>query len=320
MLYNSALVLYNQNNMTKIRVAINGFGRIGRLTTRVLLSKYADEIEIVAINDLTNVANLAYLLKHDSVYPAPDFKVETKDENLILNNITIPILNIKDPVELPWKSLSVDVVLECTGVFVDEEGIGKHLKAGAKSVILSSPCKTDGVPTVVCGVNEIPKGLKLYSNASCTTNCVAPVLKCLDDNFVITRGSGVTVHAYTATQTLQDSPTKGLDFRKSRAAAINIIPSSSGAAKAITQVLPRLKNKLTFSAVRVPVITGSMVQFVLEFERPATLESVIDSLQKYAYNHPDILEVSREQLVSSDIIGNPHSAIIDTELCKYQQK
>jgi glyceraldehyde 3-phosphate dehydrogenase len=298
----------------KTNIAINGFGRIGRLTARALLTKYADQVTIVAINDLTSVENLAYLTKYDTSYKQPEFSVSSADDTLILGNQEIPVFAIRDPQQLPWKELGVDIVLECTGIFNDKEGVSKHLVAGARSVIISSPSKSNDIPSIVLGVNEVIKNLPLYSNASCTTNCIAPVLKCLSDSFGIVRGNGLTVHAYTATQTLQDSPTTGTDYRKSRAAAINLIPSTTGAGKAIAQVMPELEGKITLNALRVPVITGSYVQLTCELTSDTTKENIMMALNQYATTHPQIMQLCSDQLVSSDIIGNSHSVIVDESL------
>ena len=303
--------------MTKKKIAINGFGRIGRLTTRVLLEKYKDQVDLVGINDLTSVANLAYLFQYDTTYRRPTFTINTEGDTLLLDGDKVPVYSSKDPGELPWSDLEVDTVLECTGFFRTREGASQHLEAGARQVVISAPGKGGDIPTVVLGVNEPAIGESIYSNASCTTNCLAPALKCLEDSFGIKRGSGLTVHAYTSTQRLQDSPGEK-DFRKARAAAANLIPTSTGAAKAVFEVIPSLAGKLALSALRVPVITGSMVQLTLELNQTTTRQNILHALQEYAQHYPSILQVSHDPLVSSDIVMNPHSTIVDAELLTYE--
>lgn len=303
--------------MTKKKIAINGFGRIGRLTTRVLLTKYKDQVDLVGINDLTSVANLAYLFQYDTTYRRPSFTINTEGDTLLLDGDKVPVYSSKDPSELPWSELEVDTVLECTGFFRTREGASRHLEAGAQQVVISAPGKGGDIPTVVLGVSEPESGKSIYSNASCTTNCLAPALKCLEDSFGIKRGSGLTVHAYTSTQRLQDSPGEK-DFRKARAAAANLIPTSTGAAKAVFEVIPSLEGKLSLSALRVPVITGSMVQLTLELNQTTTRQNILGALQEYAQHYPSILEVSHDPLVSSDIVMNPHSTIVDAELLTYE--
>ena len=303
--------------MTKKKIAINGFGRIGRLTTRVLLEKYKDQVDLVGINDLTSVANLAYLFQYDTTYRRPTFTINTEGDTLLLDGDKVPVYSSKDPGELPWSNLEVDTVLECTGFFRTREGVSQHLEAGARQVVISAPGKGGDIPTVVLGVNEPAIGESIYSNASCTTNCLAPALKCLEDSFGIKRGSGLTVHAYTSTQRLQDSPGEK-DFRKARAAAANLIPTSTGAAKAVFEVIPSLAGKLALSALRVPVITGSMVQLTLELNQTTTRQNILHALQEYAQHYPSILQVSHDPLVSSDIVMNPHSTIVDAELLTYE--
>ncbi len=302
--------------MTKKRIAINGFGRIGRLTTRILLEKYSDQCELVAINDLTTNANLAYLFKYDSTFGQPSFDVQANEAGIMINGKIVPVYAEKNPLNIPWSNHDIDVVIECTGFFRDEEAAKKHLQAGAKQVLISAPAKSETIPTIVVGVSEVPKGLPIYSNASCTTNCLAPVAKVLQDSFGIVRGSGVTVHAYTSTQRLQDSPSDK-DFRKGRAAS-NIIPTSTGAAKAVEKVIPEIQGKIELSALRVPIMSGSIIQLVVELEdEEATKESVRKSLEEYSQKHPSILQLTSDPLVSSDIVGNSHSAIIDVNLLKY---
>lgn len=302
--------------MTKKRIAVNGFGRIGRLTTRILLEKYGNECEIVAINDLTSPQNLAYLFKYDSTYRSPNFEIDADNQGLIINNSHIPIYAQRNPREIPWQGHDVDVVIESTGFFRDEESASKHLQAGGKQVIISAPAKSNNIPTMVLGVSDIEKNQLIYSNASCTTNCLAPLIKVLQDSYGITRGSGVTVHAYTSTQKLQDSPASG-DFRKSRAAS-NIIPTTTGAAKAVEKVIPEVAGKIKLSALRVPVMSGSIIQLVLELNAQPTKEQIITSLQSYESLHPEIMRLSSDPIVSGDIIGDSHSCIVDQELLSYE--
>ncbi len=296
--------------MTK--VAINGFGRIGRLTFRALLSK--ENIEVVAINDLTDTATLAHLLKYDSAQGKFDGTVSSEKDSLIVNGKKITVSAERDPKNLPWGKLGIDVVLESTGRFVDEEGAGGHITAGAKKVVISAPAKGN-IPTVVLGVNEeILKGdEKILSNASCTTNCLAPMAKVLDDNFGIEKGYITTVHAYTADQNLQDAPHK--DLRRARAAALSIVPTSTGAAKAVGLVLPHLKGKLDGIAMRVPIPTGSLTDLTVVLKKEVTTEEVNAAMKKAADGAmKGVLQYLEEPLVSIDIVGNTHSCILDSEL------
>ena len=294
-----------------MRVAINGFGRIGRSVFRVIAQR-SSGIEIVAINDLASEAMEAYLLKFDTVMGVFPGKVEVSDGYLLAAGHRVKLLTEKDPAALPWKELEVDVVIEATGVFRDREKVSKHLAAGAKRVILTVPSKDALDATIVLGVNDADLGPEdlLVSNASCTTNCLAPVAKVLDDAFGIKRGVMTTVHAYTNDQRLADVPHK--DFRRSRAATENIIPTSTGAAKAVAEVLPKLKGRLDGMAMRVPVPDGSTVDLVVELERPVTVEEV-NAVMRRAADGPmaGIIEYSEDPLVSSDVIGNPHSSIFD---------
>ncbi|MDY0075482.1 MAG: type I glyceraldehyde-3-phosphate dehydrogenase, partial [Acholeplasmataceae bacterium] len=264
-----------------IRVAINGFGRIGRLAFRLM----ADDkrFDVVGINDLTDAETLAYLTKYDTAQGT--FKVDSvsfKDSNLVVDGRSIPIFAEKDPKNLPWKKLNVDVVLECTGLFTDEEKAGWHLEAGAKKVVISAPAKGN-VKTIVFNVNDnvLDGSEDIISAASCTTNCLAPVAKVLDDNFGIVGGMMTTIHAYTNDQSLMDQPhKKGIMSRRGRAAAASIIPSSTGAAKAIGLVLPQLKGKLDGTALRVPTITGSIVDLTVEVKKHTTLEEIDQAFKK----------------------------------------
>lgn len=296
--------------MTK--VAINGFGRIGRLTFRALLEK--ENIEVVAINDLTDTATLAHLLKYDSAQGKFNGTVSSEKDSLIVNGKKITVSAERDPKNLPWGNLGIDVVLESTGRFVDEEGAGGHLTAGAKKVVISAPAKGN-IPTVVLGVNQdILKGdEKILSNASCTTNCLAPMAKVLDDNFGIEKGYITTVHAYTADQNLQDAPHK--DLRRARAAALSIVPTSTGAAKAVGLVLPHLKGKLDGIAMRVPIPTGSLTDLTVVLKKEVTTEEVNAAMKKAAEGAmKGVLQYLEEPLVSIDLVGNTHSCILDSEL------
>ncbi len=294
--------------MTK--VAINGFGRIGRLTFKVLLEN--SNIEIVAINDLTDTKTLAHLLKYDSVHGKFPGTVEATSDGIIVNGNEIKIYAEREPAKLPWGKLSVDVVLESTGRFVDPEGAGGHLTAGAKKVVISAPAKGD-ITTIVLGVNdEVLTGEEqILSNASCTTNCLAPMAKVLNDTFGIEKGYITTIHAYTADQNLQDAPHK--DLRRARAAAYSIVPTSTGAAKAVGLVLPELQGKLDGCAMRVPIPDGSLTDLTVMLKKEATAEE-INAAMKKASEGPmkGILEYTEDPIVSIDIVGNPHSCIFDS--------
>ena len=292
-------------------VAINGFGRIGRSILRIIVENESD-INVVAINDLGNYENLAYLLKHDSVMGILDRKVSVAGDKLIVDNRTIQLTSIKDPAELPWKEMDVDVVVESTGIFRDSESLNKHLDAGAKKVLLTVPPKDDIDATIVLGVNDgdLKPEDKIVSNASCTTNCLAPIAKVLDDNFGIISGLMTTVHAYTNDQALAE--TTHSDFRRGRSATQNIIPTSTGAAKAVGMVLPELNGKLDGMAMRVPVPDGSVVDLVVELEKKVSIDDINKAVKNAADNELNgILEYSEVPLVSTDILNNPHSSIYD---------
>lgn len=299
--------------MSKVKVAINGFGRIGRLTFKFLSQN--KDIEIVAINDLTQPQTLAHLLKYDTVhggYPG-DLKVE--NENLIINGQSIKIYAEPKPENLPWKSLNVDVVLEATGRFLSSDTANAHIHAGAKKVILSAPAKGNDIKFIVLGVNDhiIESSDQILSNSSCTTNCLAPMVKVLDELAGIEEGFMATVHAYTADQNLVDAPHK--DLRRARAAACNIIPTSTGAAKAVGKVIPHLEGKLTGNAYRVPIPNGSLTDFTCSLKRAVTTEEVNLAFKKAAGNSlKGILQYNEEPIVSSDIIGNSHSCIFEAPL------
>jgi len=295
------------------KVAINGFGRIGRLTFRALLAK--KDIEIVAINDLTDNHTLAHLLKYDSVHGKFDGSVDYDDNYLIINGKKINAYEERDPAKLPWKELGVDVVAECTGVFRKRELLEKHLQAGAKKVALSVPsAKPDDVDvTIVLGVNDekLKPEHKLVSNASCTTNCLAPISKVLNDNFGIQFGLMNTIHSYTNDQIILDAPHK--DLRRARAAAVSIIPTTTGAAKAIGLVIPELDGKLHGLAMRVPTPDGSVVDLTVKLKKKATVEE-INAAMKAAAEGPmkGILKYETDPIVSVDIIGSPYSSIFDS--------
>ncbi|MCR9100431.1 MAG: type I glyceraldehyde-3-phosphate dehydrogenase [bacterium] len=295
------------------KVAINGFGRIGRLTFRNLLQK--EGIEVVAINDLTDNQTLAHLLKYDSAQGPFEGTVEANDDGFIVNGKNIHSYAIRNPEELPWAELGVDLVLECTGIFRSKEKAGLHLKAGAKDVVISAPAKGGDVQTIVLGVNddELDRRANVFSNASCTTNCLAPVAKIIHENWGIQVGSMTTTHAYTADQNIQDAPHS--DLRRARAAAFNIVPTSTGAASATGKVIPELKGKLSAIALRVPVITGSMVELNVMLDKEVTAEEVNAKFKEMAEGKlKGILEYSTDPLVSSDIVRNPHSSIFDSQM------
>ncbi|MFT6808184.1 MAG: glyceraldehyde 3-phosphate dehydrogenase [Saprospiraceae bacterium] len=293
------------------RIAINGFGRIGRLTFRNLLQE--EGIEVVAINDLTDNATLAHLLKFDSAHGPFDGTVASTDDALIVNGKTIQATAERDPAKLNWKELNVDLVLECTGFFVSEEKASLHIKAGAKDVVISAPAKGGDVQTIVLGVNdgELDRTKSVFSNASCTTNCLAPVAKILEDHWGVVNGSMTTIHGYTGDQNIQDAPHK--DLRRARAAAFNIIPTSTGAAAAVGKVVPEIAGKLFAIAVRVPVITGSMIECNVNLKKATTAEEVNATFKKYSEESmKGILQYSTDPLVSSDIVRNQHSSIFDS--------
>jgi glyceraldehyde 3-phosphate dehydrogenase len=296
----------------KTKVAINGFGRIGRLTFRNLYN--SDTVEVVAINDLTSTGVLAHLLKYDSAHREFQAEVSHTDDSLIVNGKEIKIYAQRDPETLPWRDLGVDIVLECTGIFKDADGLGKHIKAGAKRVIISAPAQGD-IKTIVLGVNDgdLTDADTLLSNASCTTNCLAPMMKVLEDNFGIVKGYMTTVHAYTSDQRLQDAPHS--DLRRARAAAMSIIPTTTGAAKAVGKVLPQLKGKLDGYALRVPTITGSATDVSVVLKRDVTAEE-INAAMKAAAEGPmkGILQYTDLPLVSVDIVGSKYSCVFDSQL------
>jgi len=296
-----------------IRIGINGFGRIGRNVLRASLGDPA--LEFVAINDLTDAKTLAYLLKYDSIHGVLDVPVEAKDDYLIVDSRPIKILAVKDPKDLPWRNLGVDYVIESTGRFTNRDDAAKHLAAGAKRVIISAPSK-DADATLVLGVNEKtynPKAHQVVSNASCTTNCLAPVAKVLLDRFGIKRGLMTTVHSYTNDQQLLDLPHK--DLRRARAAAVSMVPTTTGAARALHLVLPQLKGKLDGMAIRVPTPNVSLIDLTVELESDATPADVNAAFRAAAQGPlQGILQYSEDPVVSVDMNGNPHSSIVDAPL------
>ena len=301
--------------MTK-RVAINGFGRIGRNIFRII-QQTASDIEVVGINDLTDAKTLAHLLKYDSVHGRFSGSVSVQDNAIVVNGKSIPVFAIRNPSELPWASLNVDVAIESTGIFTAAQsskgGYTDHLTAGAKKVILTVPAKDD-ITTVVLGVNQgvISPSIHAYSNASCTTNCLAPLAKVLHESFGIVKGIMTTVHAVTNDQQILDLPHS--DLRRARAAFSSIIPTSTGAAKAVSLVLPDLAGKLDGIAMRVPVSDGSVVDLTVELEKPVTKEGVNQAVKEAANGSlKGILEYTEDPIVSVDIIGNPHSSIFDAQ-------
>ncbi|MDX9914320.1 MAG: type I glyceraldehyde-3-phosphate dehydrogenase [Sphaerochaeta sp.] len=300
-----------------MKIAINGFGRIGRNVFKVAFEDKS--IEIVGINDLTDPKTLAHLLKYDSTYGVYSKSVQATDDAIVVDGVRIPIYALRNPAELPWKALDVDIAIESTGVFTVAEGpkggYKDHIKAGAKKVILTVPAKDTIDQTVVLGVNDdqIDRSLEAFSNASCTTNCLSPIAKVLQDNFGIERGLMTTVHAYTNDQVILDQPHR--DLRRARSAAVSIIPTTTGAAKAVSEVIPSLKGKLNGMAMRVPVASGSVVDLVVLLEKDATVEE-INAAMKKAADGPmkGILEYTEDPIVSHDVIGNHHSSIYDSAL------
>ncbi len=298
-----------------MRVAINGFGRIGRMIFRA--GHKNEEIEFVAINDLTSTENLAYLLKYDSAHGKFNGYVNFDENNLIIDGKKIPVYKEKDPENLPWKELNVDIVIESTGFFRTKELASKHIKAGAKKVILSAPGKNVDL-TIVKGVNEHlydKEKHTIISNASCTTNNIAPIIKVLNDNYGVEKVFFVTIHSYTADQRIVDAPHK--DFRRGRSAAQNIVPTTTGAATAVEEVIPELKNKIVGHAIRVPVVDGSITDINVELKTNPSLEEIKELFKNVSQYHlKGILEYTEEELVSTDIISNTHSTIIDGKMMR----
>ena len=293
-----------------IKVGINGFGRIGRNVFRVIAER--EGIDVVAINDLADARTLSMLLKYDSVHGRFDGDIEAKEDAIVVKGKEVKLTKEKDPARLPWKELGVDIAIESTGIFTTKADCAKHLEAGAKKVILSAPSKDQLDATIVMGINEndLRPGHKIVSNASCTTNCLGPLAKVINDNFQIEKGLMTTIHAYTNDQNVADMMHK--DLRRARAAAINIIPTTTGAAKAIGAVIPELKGKLDGMAMRVPVANGSVTDLVVSVKKTTSAEEVNSVLKAAADNElKGILEYCEDPIVSSDIIGNEHSCILD---------
>ncbi|MDD3877642.1 MAG: type I glyceraldehyde-3-phosphate dehydrogenase [Bacteroidales bacterium] len=305
--------------MEKIKVGINGFGRIGRLTFRAMQNH--PNLELVAVNDLTNSKTLAHLLKYDSIHRKFSGDISSDENNIIVNGKSIRVYAEKDPANIPWKDHQIDVVVEATGIFRNREKIEKHLQAGAKRIILTVPSdkKEDVDATIVLGVNnkDIHSEYKIYSNASCTTNCLAPIAKVLNDNFGIVKGLMNTIHSYTNDQIILDAPHK--DLRRARAAAMSIIPTSTGAAKAIGLVIPELDKKLDGYALRVPTPDGSIVDLTCELARNVTKEEINEAMKKAADGPmKGVLYYCDEPIVGVDIIGSSHSSIFDSLLTQVQ--
>jgi len=299
--------------MGKIRVGINGFGRIGRGVFRAMLNH--ERLEIAGINDLADLKTLAHLLKYDSVYGIFEGSIQVEDTHLLVNGNRIKIANEKDPASLPWKELNVDVVIESTGFFRDRASVEKHLSAGARKVIISAPPDDRDIKTVVLGINDeiITDNELILSNASCTTNCAAPMVKILDENWGIENGYITTIHSYTGDQRLHDAP--HTDLRRARAAAMSIIPTSTGAAKAITKIFPHLEGKLGGCGIRVPVPNGSLTDLTCSIKKDTSIEEINAAFKREAQGSlKGILEYTEDPLVSIDIVGNTHSCIFDAQL------
>jgi glyceraldehyde 3-phosphate dehydrogenase len=302
-----------------IKVAINGFGRIGRLVFKALQND--KDVDVVAVNDLTDAKTLVHLLKYDSVHGRYPVAVSAEGDYLVAGQRKVKVLMEKDPSKLPWGQLGVDIVVESTGAFRDKAKLGLHLQAGAKKVILTAPAKDELDNTVVMGVNDntLRPDHKIVSNASCTTNCLAPVAKVLHENFGIKRGWMTTIHAYTNDQQILDLPHK--DLRRARAAGVNTIPTTTGAAKATGIVIPSLQGKMDGISIRVPVVDGSLVDLVAELEKPATAEEINAAMKKAAGSSlKGILEYCEDPIVSSDVIGNSYSSIFDSLSTKVMDK
>lgn len=299
--------------MATVKVAINGFGRIGRMAFRILEKR--KNIEVVAVNDLAPAPTLAHLLKYDSIHRAFDGTVSHTDGGLLVNGRVLKVYGEKDPSNLPWAELGVDIVIESTGRYLNREGASLHLKAGARKVIISAPASDDSIKTVVLGVNDhlLNAGDIIVSNASCTTNNVAPMLKVLDELYGVEWGYITTVHSYTNDQNLQDAPHK--DLRRARAAATSIIPTTTGAAKAVTEVLPHLKGKLGGAGIRVPVPDGSLTDLTCIIRKHTSIEEVNAAFKQASLTSlKGILQYTEDPIVSVDVIGNPNSCLFDAEL------
>ena len=302
--------------MKRIKVAINGFGRIGRVFTRCLINSNNKQIEIVAINDLVDAPTLAHLLKYDSVHGVLNNSVSSTSNSIIIDGKEIVVLNERDPENLPWSDNEIDVVVESTGFFRDKLGAEKHITAGAKKVIISAPSLDSNVKTVVLGVNDgvLDGSETVLSNASCTTNCAAPMIKIINDNFRIKSGYITTTHAYTGDQNIHDAPHK--DLRRARAAAKSVIPTTTGAAKAISKIFPELEGKLVGSGIRVPVLNGSLTDIICQVEKIPTVKEINALFYKASIEGEmsSILSYTTDPIVSNDIVGNKFSCIIDSDL------
>jgi glyceraldehyde 3-phosphate dehydrogenase len=297
--------------MKKIRLAINGFGRIGRVVLRNCISN--NEVEVLAINDVADIHTLAHLFKYDSVHRKFNGSVEVVNDELIINDNKIKVLSMRDPAQLPWKELGIDVVIESTGHFLDEEGARQHLKAGAKKVVLSAPAKDDHIKSVVLGVNDdiLTDEDLIISNASCTTNCAAPMLKVLEQ-FGISEAYITTIHSYTNDQRLHDAPHK--DLRRARAAALSIIPTSTGAAKAISRIFPDLEGKVGGCGIRVPVPDGSLTDITCVLEHVPNVDQINEAFRGASNGFlKGIMQYTEDPIVSADVVGNPHSVLFDAE-------
>jgi glyceraldehyde 3-phosphate dehydrogenase len=295
------------------RIAINGFGRIGRFTAKLILQE--PSLELVAINDLADNAAIGHLLKYDSIHGKFESEVKVEASSLLVDGLEVKLFSKADPEELPWEELGIDLVIECTGRFTSREGAGKHLVAGAKKVIISAPAQDLSIPMVVLGVNDsiLNKQDSIISNASCTTNCLAPMIKVLDENFGVIKGFASTVHSYTNDQNLHDAPHR--DLRRARAAAYSIIPTTTNAGKALDRVMPELEGKIEASAMRVPVPDGSLTDLIVELHQEVNAEQVNEAYHKASKNElKGYLQVESDPIVSMDIIGNSHSCIIDEAL------
>ena len=292
-----------------IKVAINGLGRIGRAVLKIVLDN--PDIQVAGINDLIPVENLAYLLKYDSVYGKYEKEVDFDENNLVISGSKYRVYNEKDPAKLPWKDLEVDVVFECTGIFTKRDGLKKHIEAGAKHAILSAPAKSDDISTVVHGVNSAEDDVDYFSCASCTTNCITPVVEVMARKLGVKKAMMTTVHAYTSSQGIVDSPSKKM--RRGRAGAVNLVPTSTGAAQATTKVLTNIKGKFDGVAVRVPVPVGSIADIVFLTEKSTSVDELNQIFKEEANSdkYKGILDVSEEELVSTDIIKNPAASIVD---------
>jgi glyceraldehyde 3-phosphate dehydrogenase len=292
------------------KVAINGLGRIGRAVFKIIQDN--PDLELVAVNDLVPPKNLAYLLNYDTVYGRSKNKVESDENSLIVDGKHYKVVSERDPAQLPWGSLGIDLVFECTGLFTSKEALEKHIQAGAKSVILSAPTKSEGIETVVYGVNHVPESDNIFSCASCTTNCISPVVEVMGRRIGIKKAILTTIHAYTATQAIVDGPSKK-QVREGRAAAANFVPSTTGAAIATTKVLPQYKGKFDGVAVRGPIPVGSISDIIFVTERPTTVEELNAIFREEAESdrYKGIMSASDEEIVSSDIVGDAHASIVD---------